>query len=319
MGIPWRALALCALALVAHAASAQTVEYVHTDLLGSPVAMTDANGEVISRTEYAPYGEQVNRPVEDGPGFTGHVADATSGLTYMQQRYYDPQLGVFLSVDPVTAYEQPMNQFHRYRYANNNPYRFTDPDGRCARATGSMICGGAAGIAAMATTAREIPTGARAETKRLSGVPAKTTSDDRQIVGDVNKGIEGARRRIDRAKDPVLNGAWNSTEWNWNPNHKELSGRETAAFINPALPSVVNVGRYFGKFADTTWRTTYQGVSFAGGSSTLTFAALHEFGHVVQAGVGAPGPEREEAANAFAFRHTSPFDRKNFQCSVCSE
>jgi len=48
----------------------------------------------------------------------------------MQQRYYDPVLGVFLSVDPVTAYDGLLGQFNRYRYANDNPYRFTDPDGR---------------------------------------------------------------------------------------------------------------------------------------------------------------------------------------------
>src|SRR5690606_11027111 len=51
--------------------------------------------------------------------------------------YYDPMLGVFLSVDPVTAYDNPVSQFHRYRYANNNPYRFTDPDGRQSRVGGS--------------------------------------------------------------------------------------------------------------------------------------------------------------------------------------
>lgn len=50
----------------------------------------------------------------------------------MQQRYYDPQLGVLLSVDPVTAYSSPVAMFNRYRYANSNPYRFTDPDGRWA-------------------------------------------------------------------------------------------------------------------------------------------------------------------------------------------
>lgn len=48
----------------------------------------------------------------------------------MQQRYYDPAVGQFLSVDPVTAYDQPLVAFNRYRYANSNPYRFTDPDGR---------------------------------------------------------------------------------------------------------------------------------------------------------------------------------------------
>jgi len=49
---------------------------------------------------------------------------------YMQQRYYDPVVGRFLSVDPVTADSVTGSNFNRYWYANNNPYRFTDPDGR---------------------------------------------------------------------------------------------------------------------------------------------------------------------------------------------
>ena len=51
----------------------------------------------------------------------------------MQQRYYDPEVGAFVSVDPVTAYSSPLGQFNRYRYANDNPYGFADPDGRQAR------------------------------------------------------------------------------------------------------------------------------------------------------------------------------------------
>ena len=109
---------------------AQTVEYVHTDALGTPVAITNAAGQVIERSEYEPYGTLVNRPLTDGPGFTGHVQDATTGLTYMQQRYYDPMIGRFLSVDPVTADSATGANFNRYWYANNNPYKFTDPDGR---------------------------------------------------------------------------------------------------------------------------------------------------------------------------------------------
>jgi hypothetical protein len=33
-------------------------------------------------------------------------------------------------VDPVTAYSMPGANFNRYWYANNNPYKFVDPDGR---------------------------------------------------------------------------------------------------------------------------------------------------------------------------------------------
>ena len=107
-----------------------TTEYQHTDPQGTPLAVTNASAAVLRTREYEPYGQLVNQPAFNGPGYTGHVQDAATGLTYMQQRYYDPEIGVFLSVDPVGAYEQPIGQFHRYRYANSNPYRFTDPDGR---------------------------------------------------------------------------------------------------------------------------------------------------------------------------------------------
>lgn len=49
----------------------------------------------------------------------------------MQQRYYDPRIGRFLSVDPVTAHSNGDSRyFNRYWYAAGNPYKFTDPDGR---------------------------------------------------------------------------------------------------------------------------------------------------------------------------------------------
>ena len=64
-------------------ASTRTVTYVHTDTLGSPVAKTNANGDVISRTRYEPYGA-VNQGATPTIGFTGHVNDADTGLTYMR-------------------------------------------------------------------------------------------------------------------------------------------------------------------------------------------------------------------------------------------
>nr|WP_255682061.1 RHS repeat-associated core domain-containing protein [Luteimonas sp. BDR2-5] len=120
----------------------ETVKYQHTDALGTPIAVTNATKATIETGEYEPYGQLVNKVLPDGPGFTGHVQDAATGLTYMQQRYYDPQLGVFLSVDPITAYGNPIGAFNRYRYAANNPYKFVDPDGRdikCASNTCQLV------------------------------------------------------------------------------------------------------------------------------------------------------------------------------------
>lgn len=43
-----------------------------------------------------------------------------------------PAAARWLSVDPVQANPNTGENFNRYYYANNNPYRFTDPDGRQA-------------------------------------------------------------------------------------------------------------------------------------------------------------------------------------------
>ncbi|MEO0320360.1 MAG: RHS repeat-associated core domain-containing protein [Pseudomonadota bacterium] len=65
-------------------------------------------------------------------GYTGHIEDAASGLTYMQARYYDPALGRFLANDPVGFAEGGPGYFNRYAYTLNNPMSYIDPNGMCA-------------------------------------------------------------------------------------------------------------------------------------------------------------------------------------------
>ncbi|SOD56024.1 RHS repeat-associated core domain-containing protein [Pseudoxanthomonas wuyuanensis] len=130
MSMAVRAVVAALLWLLALSTSAQTVRYIHTDALGSVAVVTDQNRNVVERREYEPYGRQLTPAIKDGPGYTGHVQDAATGLTYMQQRYYDPGIGRFLSVDPITALSSPAGMFNRYKYAANNPYGFKDPDGR---------------------------------------------------------------------------------------------------------------------------------------------------------------------------------------------
>jgi len=112
-----------------------SVTYTHTDVQGSVVALTDEDANVVERREYEPYGLP-SEPIDEEPGYTGHVHDSDSGLVYMQQRYYDPVVGRFLSVDPVGVSGANGGNFNRYWYANNNPTSFEDPDGRC---TGSRL------------------------------------------------------------------------------------------------------------------------------------------------------------------------------------
>lgn len=118
--------------LLAEINSTSGVSYLHTDELGSPVAKSRTYGGLIYRTRYEPYGATAAGTNPVGIGFTGHVNDGETGLVYMQQRYYDPIAGRFLSVDPVTTDAKTGDFFGRYHYANNNPYKFKDPDGRAA-------------------------------------------------------------------------------------------------------------------------------------------------------------------------------------------
>lgn len=132
---------LLVMLMSSRALAADTVYYYYTNTLHSAVVITDAQGNVIERTYYAPYGQVLNRSMRNGPGYTGHEEDPATGLVYMQQRYYDPQSGRFLSTDPVAATRGGGN-FNRYWYVSDNPYRYTDPFGlyACGKKVSTSDC-----------------------------------------------------------------------------------------------------------------------------------------------------------------------------------
>jgi RHS repeat-associated protein len=122
------------------------VTYQHTDMLGTPVMETDVAGQVVSRSVYEPFGKRLGGE-KAGIGFTGHLQDEDLGLTYMQARYYDPLIGRFYSNDPVGFTGNP-HSFNRYAYVNNNPYKYTDPDGEFLQAIYGVIAGAVGGYVA---------------------------------------------------------------------------------------------------------------------------------------------------------------------------
>jgi RHS repeat-associated protein len=62
-------------------------------------------------------------------GYTGHEQLDDSGLIHMNGRIYDPELGRFLSPDPIVQIPEYSQNFNRYSYVLNNPLNATDPSG----------------------------------------------------------------------------------------------------------------------------------------------------------------------------------------------
>jgi RHS repeat-associated protein len=135
-----RVISLLALIVVfcsAHAA--EKITYFYFDALGSPVAATDQAGNVVWKEEYRPYGARIKSEpaaASNTRWYTGHPQDDDTGLTYAGARFYDPVVGRFMATDPKGFTADNLHSFNRYAYANNNPYKFVDPDGREAFARG---------------------------------------------------------------------------------------------------------------------------------------------------------------------------------------
>jgi len=109
--------------LLARVNESGNITYFHSDNLGTPRAVTDEKGKVRERQEFMPFGQDS----QENSGryeFTGKEFDSDPGLNYFGARYYNPELGRFLTIDPV------MQGFSSYGYAGGNPLTRIDPDGR---------------------------------------------------------------------------------------------------------------------------------------------------------------------------------------------
>ncbi len=72
-------------------------------------------------------------------GFTGHEMDPETGLVYMKGRYYDPEIGRFLTEDPAIGDPSVPPSLHKYLYAYANPTFYVDPDGEAVESIWDAI------------------------------------------------------------------------------------------------------------------------------------------------------------------------------------
>ena len=98
------------------------VSYFLTNHLGSTDALTDVVGNVVEQLNYDSFGGGVGSAITRF-GYTGRERDADTGMFYYRARFYDPQVGRFISEDPVRS------NSNAYNYVENNPIRKRDPLG----------------------------------------------------------------------------------------------------------------------------------------------------------------------------------------------
>ncbi|MCL4507182.1 MAG: RHS repeat-associated core domain-containing protein [Chloroflexi bacterium] len=110
-----------------------TLTFVHGDHLGSASLTTDISGTKVSELRYTPYGE-TRYSIGDTPTnkrFTSQQQEVSIGLYDYGARFYDAQIGRFISADAVVPQPGDPQAYNRYAYVLNSPLNHTDRSGHC--------------------------------------------------------------------------------------------------------------------------------------------------------------------------------------------
>ncbi|MEZ4868014.1 MAG: RHS repeat-associated core domain-containing protein [Caldilineaceae bacterium] len=104
--------------------------------MGDTALAATSSGGLSTDEKYYAYGRAQWAPGDSGPvvtdhKFTGQKLDST-GLYYYNARYYDPEIGQFISPDTLVPDPTDLFDYNRYMYSRGNPLKFVDPTGHCA-------------------------------------------------------------------------------------------------------------------------------------------------------------------------------------------
>ena len=105
------------------------ITWLLTDHLGSTSVTVDATGNLLTSLKYTAFGEIRSGDSLTDYQYTGQRNESEIGLYYYIARYYDPQLGRFISADTIIPEPGSSKAYDRYSYVNNNPINFNDPSG----------------------------------------------------------------------------------------------------------------------------------------------------------------------------------------------
>jgi RHS repeat-associated protein len=109
----------------AQVGSTTTTSYLR-DGTNSTVALTSSNATISANLNYSPYGDSAQSgSAATSFQYTGRENDGATGLYYYRARYYSPQLGRFVSEDPLGL----GGGNNVYAYAMGDPVSNNDPLG----------------------------------------------------------------------------------------------------------------------------------------------------------------------------------------------
>lgn len=108
------------------AGSPETVLYVHTDHLATPRYATNASGTTAWTWDSGAFGKEAPTGTATvNLRFPGQYFDAETGLHYNWNRYYNPEIGRYVSGDPLGI----AGSLNLYAYVSSNPLRLMDRQG----------------------------------------------------------------------------------------------------------------------------------------------------------------------------------------------
>lgn len=253
----------------------KTSYYVYNkDIHGSSSNLITSSGKSIKGYTYDDYGTATaygDTGFYNEITYTGAIYDESTGLYYLNARYYDAELGRFLSQDSYRGEEKDAGTWNLYAYCANDPINYVDPSGHFAIAAslgawaasefiGQVVIGFAVSVVVTKTgydvvtkaTSSNVPETTTSNTSITNRSPKLSRKQQTLIKAEIRKKCNLYKSYIkqldnlnENKRNHIINGSKNS-DHHW----ERLTPNKNWTVIKKAVARTMTFGR----------NATYKGV-----------------------------------------------------------